>query len=91
MRDMGLSHREFFISFKPLRQEWQCQIGDNGVRIDYEGGQVDIVLGEEGRRRFAASLSLPRTEVTFEFRCLSAAQQRAFMLRFDLAYRRGGG
>lgn len=90
VRDMGLSHREFFRSLQPLEREWQCQIRDDGVVIDYDGGEIDIVLGKEGRRKIAA-ISLPRTEVRFGFSRLSALQREKFFYRFDLAYRRGGG
>jgi hypothetical protein len=90
VRDMGLSHLEFFRSLQPLAREWQCQIRDDGVLIDYDGGEIDIVLGKEGRRKIAA-MSLPRTEVRFCFSRLNALQRKGFFYRFDLAYRRGGG
>ena len=90
IRDMGLSHREFFRSLQPLAREWQCQIRDDGALIDYDGGEIDIVLGKEGRRKIAA-MSLPRTEVRFNFSRLNSLQRKKFFYRFDLAYRRGGG
>ena len=90
IRDMGVSHREFFRSLQPLAREWQCQIRDDGVLIDYDGGEIDIVLGKEGRRKIAA-MSLPRTEVRFNFSRLNSWQRKKFLYRFDLAYRRGGG
>ena len=90
VRDMGLSHREFFRSLQTLAREWQCQIRIDGVLIDYDGGEIDIVLGKEGRRRIAA-MSLPRTEVRFCFSRLTLLQRKKFFYRFDLAYRRGGG
>jgi len=90
VRDMGLSHREFFRSLQTLAREWQCQIRNDGVLIDYDGGEIDIVLGKEGRRRIAA-MSLPRTEVRFCFSRLTLLQSKKFFYRFDLAYRRGGG
>ena len=90
VRDMGLSHREFFRSLQTLAREWQCQIRNDGVLIDYDGGEIDIVLGKEGRRRIAA-MSLPRTEVRFCFSRLTLLQRKKFFYRFDLAYRRGGG
>ena len=90
VRDMGLSHREFFRSLQTLAREWQCQIRIDGVLIDYDGGEIDIVLGKEGRRRIAA-MSLPRTEIRFCFSRLTLLQRKNFFYRFDLAYRRGGG
>ena len=90
IRDMGLSHREFFRSLQPLVREWQCQIRNDGVLIDYDGGEIDIVLGKEGRRKIAA-ISLPTTEVRFNFSRLNSLQRKKFLYRFDLAYRRGGG
>ena len=90
VRDMGLSHREFFRSLQPLEREWQCQIRDDGVLIHYDEGEIEIILGKEGRRKIA-TMSLPRTEVRFYFSGLSALQRQKFFHRFDLAYRRGGG
>ena len=90
VRDMGLSHRKFFRSLQTLAREWQCHITNDGVLIDYDGGEIDIILRKEGRRRIAA-MSLPRPEVRFNFSRLSSSQRKKFFYRFDLAYRRGGG
>ena len=42
VREMGLSHREFFRSLQPLEREWQCQIRDDGVVIDYDLSLIHI-------------------------------------------------
>ncbi|GIT25082.1 MAG: hypothetical protein CM1200mP41_11260 [Gammaproteobacteria bacterium] len=48
VRDMGLSHREFFRSLQPLEREWQCQIRDDGVLIHYDGVRLILFSGKRG-------------------------------------------
>lgn len=63
-----------------------------------EGG-ADIAIGSGKLRlrwqplppRRIALLSVPRLQVRFDFDALDAAARAAFMQRFDLYTRRGGG
>ena len=87
---MGLSHREFFASLSTLAKEAPCRVSDMGATVEYDSGQVRIVLGSEGER-ILGSMTLPRTSVSLEFRNLSNVQRALFLERFDLAFRRGGG
>jgi hypothetical protein len=89
-KDMGLSHREFFASLSTLAKEAPCRVSDMGATVEYDSGEVRIVLGSEGER-ILGSMTLPRTSVSLEFRNLSKAQRVIFLERFDLAFHRGGG
>ncbi|HEY0836857.1 MAG TPA: hypothetical protein VGE72_23300 [Azospirillum sp.] len=51
---------------------------------------VDIRLDQLPERRIAL-MALPRLRVTLAFRGWSAEERRAFLDRFDTAFRRGGG
>ena len=87
---MGLSHREFFASLSTLAKEAPCRVSDMGATVEYDSGEVRIVLGSEGER-ILGSMTLPRISVSLEFRNLSKARRANFLERFDLAFHRGGG
>ena len=89
-KDMGLSHREIFASLATLAKEMTCRTSDTDAIVEYDSGEVRVVLGPEGERKLG-SIMLPRTSVSLEFHNLSKAQRGQFLERFDLAFRRGGG
>ena len=89
-KDMGLSHREFFASLATLAKEVSCRKSDTGAIVEYDSGEVHVVLGPEGIRKLGA-ITLPRTSVSLEFHNLSEAQRGQFLERFNIAFRRGGG
>ena len=73
-KDMGLSHREFFASLATLAREVSCRVSDSGAILEYDSGEVHIVLGTEGQRQLGL-MKLPQTWVSLEFRNLSKAQR----------------
>ena len=89
-REMGLTHREFLrelpaaIAYRRFRTE------GNRIHVELGGASLVITLGPERVRRIAA-LRLPRTMVGFEFDGVTTRERQAFMQRFDLCFRRGGG
>ena len=87
---MGLSHREFFASLATLAREVPCQVNDSGAILEYDSGEIRIVLGPEGERKLGL-ITLPRTSVALEFHNLSELQRGQFLERFNIAFRRGGG
>lgn len=89
-REMGLTHNDFFRTFPAVagNHRW-CRVEDSVV-LEEEAGTVVIQLGAEGVRRIGG-LALPVTRLRIEFAGQSKAQIAAFMDRFDLAFRRGGG
>ncbi len=52
---------------------------------------LEIELGQQGERRLSGLLSLPSLETTFKFTNYSTSEHAAFMERFWLVFRRGGG
>ena len=52
---------------------------------------LTIRLRDLPPRRLSGLLSLPRIEVTLTFRGHTPEARQAFLERFDLAFRRGGG
>jgi len=52
---------------------------------------LEIQIGKQGERRLSRLLSLPTLETTFTFTNYSESEYVAFMERFWLVFRRGGG
>lgn len=89
-RELGLKHAEFFRSLPAAIDHHAYALDGSTVTIDYGDRRVTIELGPQMQRRIA-SLTLPYAEVRFCFHDFSTVQRAAFMQRFDLYFRRGGG
>lgn len=89
-REMGISHREFLRLLPQAVAPYPYSINGATIEIGDTGGSVTLRLAPEGQRHLGL-LRLPVTEVEFEFRAVDEAAITAFMQRFELAYRRGGG
>lgn len=90
VREMGISHAEFFRTLSSALEGEQFTVSDHGARVSYAGGIIELTLSEE-RIRKLGSLVLPSTVVEFKFSGLSQQQADRFMDRFELYFRRGGG
>jgi hypothetical protein len=55
------------------------------------GGIVTIAYDPRPSVRFGGLLDMPRAVVSLTFANVTGADQTAFLARFDLAFRRGGG
>lgn len=89
-KDMSISHAEFFRTVRPLLEGETHEVHAGGVTILRDGSRIEIRLGPEGARRLG-HFHLPRTEVEIEFRGCTPEQAEAFLSRFDMRFRRGGG
>ncbi len=89
-REMSISHEDFFRLLP--RALGDMPFSRRGSRIEARSGKrrVCIEAGPESRRRLG-SLELPVTRVRISLSGFLPAEQAAFLARFDLAYRRGGG
>ena len=85
-----MTHQDFFRTFPAVAGDHLWQLHDDEVQLEQGDGRVTIRLGPE-RVRKIAGLSLPATQLEFEFSNQDQAQVTAFMARFDLSFRRGGG
>ena len=88
--EMGLTHRDFFRLLPRATRHAPVVREGNRLTVSAAVGQVTITLGPETARRLA-SLKAPVTEVTLEFIGFSPPARAAFLKRFDLAFRKGGG
>ncbi len=89
-KEMGLTHREFYRTFASVAGTWAWQVSDDVVTLHHPVGPVTIYLEPE-RRRTIAKVSLPATTLRFEFATRDPSDVDAFMKRFDMHFRRGGG
>ena len=87
---MGLAHADFWRLLPQAVGDLPYRVDGHSVRIDIDGGTLEIALGVEGERRIAL-MSIPVTPVTIRWQGLSRARFDAFLARFDSYYRRGGG
>jgi hypothetical protein len=90
VKDMGITHADFFRSVQPLLEAADHTIHVDGVTLRLDTGTVDIRLGPEGRRSLG-NFHLPRTRVELRFQGCAADIIEAFIARFDTRFRRGGG
>ena len=95
--DMGLSHADFFRTL-PAAMSGQSSYRVTGEQVicpaeadpAASGRSVLIELQPERERRIAL-LSLPTTEVQFQFNGYRQPEVDAFMAFFMSRYQRGGG
>jgi hypothetical protein len=90
VKDMALSHADFFRILPALLENETYDIDGNNIRLARGTGEIEIRLSPECHRQMGM-LRLPRTEVELRFRECSARVVEAFLAHFDLRYRRGGG
>ena len=90
VKDMGITHAEFFRTVRSLLDGEEAEVGDDGVTLRRGAAAIEIRLGPEGARSLGR-FRLPRTEVELLFRGCTAAEVSAFVARFDNCFRRGGG
>lgn len=89
-RELGLTHAEFFDNLPAAIAHREFE--RDGPRVVIRDGSrcVMMELGPERRRKLAL-LNLPYAVVTFTFSGFNESERTAFMDRFDLYFRRGGG
>lgn len=89
-REMGITHADFFRILPSAIDQHPYHRRDHGIEVDFGDRSVEIDLGDE-KIRGIALLQLPYIEMSFVFHGFSVEQRKAFMGRFDLYFRRGGG
>jgi hypothetical protein len=90
VKDMGITHADFFRSVQPLLETADHTVHVDGVTIQLEPGCVEIRLGPEGRRSLG-NFHLPRTRIELRFQSCAPQAIDAFIASFDTRFRRGGG
>lgn len=89
-RRMSLTHEEFLRSLARAAPGMICRVDGAEIELSSPQRRVVISLGPEQIRRLGA-LALPETEVRLRLEGFSGQERQAFLGRFDLSFRRGGG
>lgn len=89
-REMGCTRAELMQWLPGATGQAPLTIDGGVVTAATRGGSVRISMEEKAPRRLG-SMALPVLAVTFCFRDLDEAARAAFLRRFDLYTRRGGG
>ncbi len=90
VKEMGLSHREFFRTIVSALGTDQFEKWDTRILLTTGDQTLKITLGIEGERRIALMV-VPRTIVTLTFTSYTQAQADTVLKRFDMMFKRGGG
>ena len=90
VKEMGLSHREFFRTIASAFGSDQFERWDARVLLTTGDLILNIELGVESERRIALMV-VPRTIVTLTFKNYTQTQADVAIKRFDMVFKRGGG
>jgi hypothetical protein len=90
VKEMGLSHQDFFRTIASALGTDQFERGDAWVLLTIGDLILNIKLGEESERRIA-SMVVPKTMVTLSFKNYTQAQVDFAIKRFNMVFKRGGG
>jgi len=88
-REMGCTRTELIAALEAMTTA-AVRAGDGAVSIAIDSGVLRIAMRERSPRRIGA-LALPVLDVELVFTDVSAAARDAFLRRFELYTRRGGG
>lgn len=89
-REMACTEAEWLGWLPAALAEWPWQLHGAWLKVQIGQGWLDV-RWHAGEPRRIALLSLPRLWVRFEFTAVEPGARVAFMKRFDLYTRRGGG
>lgn len=90
VREMGLTHREFFRTLPAAMGYYEYRVSKNSVTAELETGTILIELAPESVRRIA-SIVIPKTAVRFIFKNVTTEEKQKFINYFDKRFQRGGG
>ena len=90
-KDMATSRPEFFRNLDIALQGMDYAIDGDRVTMGADGRTVEISLSPLPARVLSALLRLERWQVRIALEGYGAADERAFMERFDQVFQRGGG
>lgn len=89
-KDMAISHADFMRILPAALDGTHFTRAGDLIQVEDQRGRVEIRLLPETVRTLS-SLQIPRTEIELRFFDYGEHAIKAFMSRFDLHYRRGGG
>lgn len=88
---MALTLGEFHRSLKALAPDLVLGEGQTEVSVPAGGKSVHIRFAAQEGATLGGLLALPRACVTLTFDGMGESDRKAFLVRFDRAFQRGGG
>ena len=89
--EMGYTHEDFIRTLETFMDGQSYSVSGTEIHIPQSGSEVNISLGLQGERRIGPTIRLPQTPVEIVFSGFSEGNQKRFMERFEMIFRRGGG
>jgi hypothetical protein len=89
-REMGCTREDLLRWLPAATGHAPARADGDAIVVAVAGGEVRITAAERPPRRIAL-VSLPVLAVSFRFDGVAPADREAFLARFDLYTRRGGG
>ena len=90
IRDMSITHDEFFRLLPKALKNRRYEILNNVVHVTLAHGNITISLSPQTSRELG-SLVLPVTRINFAIKNCPEVVRLKFFEDFDLAYQKGGG
>ena len=91
VKEMGLTHQEFYGELPALLEGMAYQQSKNTITFRRNHKQAEIMLGPEGSRELGRSMKLPVTLVTLRFFDFTEEEINGFIKHFNLKFMKGGG
>jgi hypothetical protein len=87
--EMGFSRKEFETLLQQQQRFQFSQSGDQ-VEIDWQGGKVSLVIGQQGERRIASFL-ISKLPINMNLDLLDVNKRKPFLSAFFKTFQKGGG
>ena len=90
-KEMGITHKEFYDELPRLLSGIPYLQGEDSIKFQLNGKNIEITLGPEESRLLGRSMCLPTTLVKIRFSGCPEEQIAAFIKHFNLRFMKGGG
>lgn len=89
--EMGFTEPDFIRTIGQFMDGEPYKVNGSRIEIPGAGKTVTISLSGHRERRIGPTIRLPLMDVEFVFAGFPEEERKAFMQRFDMIFRRGGG
>lgn len=89
--EMGFTHADFMRTIGIVLEGKPYQTTERRIDLAENGRTVTISLSEQRERKIGPTIKFPLIDVEIVFSGYPEAERKAFMARFEMLFRRGGG
>ena len=90
-REMGFTRDDFFNRLPRAFTGYNYVTDRNGITITMPGGNIQVLIGEQGERKLSENVIFPILPVTIHFNNIDTETRKVFLHRFNLSYMKGLG